>query len=97
MLTRDSRERDFPSLAGRAYLNSAAEGIPPLQVEQALRSYFADHVLGMDGRIAHARWHDALRESVGALYGFVGGRDQRLLLFVRGVQPRGARIATASR
>jgi selenocysteine lyase/cysteine desulfurase len=69
MLTRDSRERDFPSLAGRAYLNSAAEGIPPLQVEQALRSYFADHVLGMDGRVAHARWHDALRESIGALYG----------------------------
>ncbi len=44
----------FSVTRGRAYLNSAAEGIPPLQVEQALRSYFADHVLGMDGRIAHA-------------------------------------------
>jgi cysteine desulfurase / selenocysteine lyase len=69
MLTPESRNRDFPSLANRVYLNSAAEGIPPLAVEQAFRTYFADHVLGMDGRAKHAIWHDALRESVGALYG----------------------------
>lgn len=69
MLTRETRERDFPSLNGRVYLNSAAEGIPPLSVGRALQSYFADHLLGMDGRVEHARWHEAVRESTGVLYG----------------------------
>ena len=50
MLTADTRRRDFPSLDGRAYLNSAAEGIPPLAVGDALARYFRDKQLGMDGR-----------------------------------------------
>ena len=54
MLTPDSRRRDFPSLTGRVYLNSAAEGIPPQSVREALLQYFADKVRGMDGRVAHA-------------------------------------------
>ena len=35
MLTPETRLRDFPSLADRAYLNTAAEGIPPPQVAEA--------------------------------------------------------------
>ena len=54
MLTEAVRGRDFPSLAGRTYLNSAAEGIPPLAVGAALQQYFADKQLGMDGRERHA-------------------------------------------
>ena len=50
MLTPLSRTRDFPSLGGRVYLNSAAEGIPPLAVGEALQQYFRDKLLGMDGR-----------------------------------------------
>src|SRR6266567_4150932 len=42
MLTPKTRKRDFPSLEGRAYLNSAAEGIPPLAVGEALQQYFED-------------------------------------------------------
>lgn len=48
MLTEAVRGRDFPSLAGMTYLNSAAEGIPPLAVGAALQQYFADKQLGMD-------------------------------------------------
>ena len=54
MLTDESRRRDFPSLTGRAYLNTAAEGIPPLAVGEALARYFRDKQLGMDGRTPHA-------------------------------------------
>ena len=32
MLTESSRQNDFPSLAGKIYLNTAAEGVPPLAV-----------------------------------------------------------------
>ncbi len=60
MLTAASRARDFPSLSGRAYLNTAAEGIPPRAVGEALAEYFHDKELGMDGRRAHAaRWEEA--------------------------------------
>ncbi|HVV99396.1 MAG TPA: aminotransferase class V-fold PLP-dependent enzyme [Planctomycetaceae bacterium] len=69
MLTPESRERDFPSLRGMTYLNTAAEGIPPLVVGQALQQYFADKQLGMDGRERHAAQLDRARELVGELYG----------------------------
>jgi len=60
MLTPSSRERDFPSLAGMAYLNTAAEGIPPLTVRDALDEYFRDKQRGMDGRDAHRQcWEEA--------------------------------------
>ena len=50
MLTAEARRQDFPSLEGITYLNSAAEGIPPHSVGLALQQYFADKLLGMDGR-----------------------------------------------
>jgi selenocysteine lyase/cysteine desulfurase len=53
MLTAESRRSDFPTLAQMTYLNTAAEGIVPLCVGDALRQYFADKQLGMDGRDRH--------------------------------------------
>lgn len=60
MLTPESRQRFFPSLQGMTYLNTAAEGIPPLPVAEALAQYFRDKQLGMDGRELHfAQWEAA--------------------------------------
>lgn len=53
MITRDAISRNFPSLEGRCYLNTAAESIPPAQVGVALREYWEHKLLGMDGRDAH--------------------------------------------
>jgi selenocysteine lyase/cysteine desulfurase len=69
MLTEASRRQDFPSLAGQVYLNTAAEGIPPLSVREALLQYFADKQLGMDGRARHeTAWQEA-KLLVGEFYG----------------------------
>ena len=63
MLTHDSRLEDFPSLAERTYLNTAAEGIPPLPVINALHQYAQDKILGMDGRDLHeVQWAEAKSE-----------------------------------
>lgn len=69
MLTDESRRRDFPSLTGRTYLNTAAEGIPPLAVGEALARYFKDHQLGMDGRLLHAAEWDATRSLAAEFFG----------------------------
>ena len=53
MLTAETRARDFPSLAGMSYLNSAAESIPPLCVQDALQAYWHDKQQGMRGRDGH--------------------------------------------
>ena len=53
MLSAESRARDFPSLAGMHYLNSAAESIPPLCVQDALQAYWHDKQQGMRGRDGH--------------------------------------------
>ena len=45
MLTETTRQKSFPSLTEMTYLNTAAEGIPPLEVGQALTQYFHDHQL----------------------------------------------------
>lgn len=69
MLTPESRQRDFPSLAGRAYLNTAAEGIPPPAVAAALAQYARDKELGMDGRQLHAGQYEAAKALVADFYG----------------------------
>jgi cysteine desulfurase / selenocysteine lyase len=69
MLTEKTRQRDFPSLADMTYLNTAAEGIPPLAVREALLKYFADKQRGMDGREQHAAEWQAARARVGELFG----------------------------
>lgn len=69
MLNDAGRERDFPGLRSRVYLNTAAEGIPPPCVAEALAAYAADKQLGMDGRLLHERQWDQLREAAGELFG----------------------------
>lgn len=73
MLTDATRRRDFPALDGRVYLNTAAEGIPPLAVSAALNQYFRDKQLGMDGRKAHAEQWDAAKALVAEFYGLMAG------------------------
>lgn len=69
MLSTKTRKRDFPSLEGKTYLNTAAEGIPPLAVGEALQQYFADKQTGMDGRKAHAAQWDAVKALTAEFYG----------------------------
>jgi len=69
MLTETSRSEQFPLLNQMTYLNTAAEGIPPLAVGAAYQDYFKDLQFGMDGRRAHYARHAALRESAGRLLG----------------------------
>lgn len=60
MLDDASRREAFPSLESMTYLNTAAEGIPPVAVGEALGQYFRDKQLGMDGRERHfAQWEAA--------------------------------------
>ena len=69
MLDTATRTRDFPSLEGVVYLNTAAEGIPPLAVGAALATYFHDKQLGMDGRLRHAAVHAEARRLAAAMIG----------------------------
>ncbi len=69
MLDTLSRRRDFPALEGMVYLNTAAEGIPPPAVAEALAAYARDKQLGMDGRIPHTLVHAEARRLAAALIG----------------------------
>lgn len=69
MLTVESRRDSFPSLAEMVYLNTAAEGIPPLEVGEALNEYFRDKQLGMDGRERHFAALEETKILVAELYG----------------------------
>ncbi len=69
MLTDATRRRDFPSLDDMVYLNTAAEGIPPLSVRDALVQYFADKQLGMEGRERHAAQWQGAKEVVAEFFG----------------------------
>ncbi len=69
MLTPESRRQQFPTLEQKVYLNSAAEGIPPLFVREALDEYFRDKQLGMDGRGPHFAALEETQTLVGEFYG----------------------------
>jgi selenocysteine lyase/cysteine desulfurase len=69
MLDEHSRRRDFPSLEGMTYLNTAAEGISPMVVGDALAQYFRDHQLGMDGRERHYAQLDMAKELAAQMFG----------------------------
>lgn len=69
MLTSQTLAADFPSLHGRAYLNTAAEGIPPLAVHEALEDYWRDKSLGMKGRDSHFGRLESCREVTARLLG----------------------------
>ena len=65
------RARDFPSLEGIAYLNSAAESIPPVCVGQALQAYWRDTTRGMQGREAHFAALEVCREISAKMLGLL--------------------------
>ena len=69
MLTAESRRRSFPMLDEMVYLNSAAEGMPPVEVGEALAQYFRDKQLGMDGRERHFAALEETKSLVAELYG----------------------------
>ena len=69
MLTPESRHRDFPSLADKAYLNTAAESIPPLCVGEVIQQYWHDKLLGMKGRDGHFAAVEACREISATMIG----------------------------
>lgn len=69
MISPSSIERDFPSLPGRCYLNTAAEGIPPRQVIAAVQEYLDHKLLGMDGREPHFAREARARQSAAKLLG----------------------------
>jgi selenocysteine lyase/cysteine desulfurase len=69
MLTEETRRRSFPSLEGLVYLNTAAEGIPPLAVREALDQYFQDKQMGMDGRDRHFQQWEEARRLTAAFFG----------------------------
>ena len=69
MLTEETRHRDFPALADMAYLNTAAESIPPVSVHEALAQYARDKGLGMRGRVPHNETMEACREVAARMVG----------------------------
>jgi selenocysteine lyase/cysteine desulfurase len=69
MLSESSRQKDFPSLSGKDYFNTAAEGILPTSVLDALDQYGKDKVLGMDGRKLHARVWESAKQRTAEAYG----------------------------
>lgn len=62
MFTDLSRTRDFPSLQGITYLNTAAESIPPECVGEAIQAYWQDKQKGMRGREGHFAAVEQCRE-----------------------------------
>lgn len=68
MLSPESRLRDFPSLKNRVYLNTAAEGIPPAGVIDAIHQYAQDKLLGMDGRLLHQEQWIQAKSKVAQFY-----------------------------
>ncbi|MCC2672565.1 MAG: csd 1 [Armatimonadetes bacterium] len=69
MLDAAHRSRDFPTLARMTYLNTAAEGVPPLPVGEALATYFDHKQMGSAGREYHMLELDAARAATAGLFG----------------------------
>lgn len=69
MLTETTRYTDFPSLRTKSYLNTAAEGIPPQVVVDAIAQYGNDKLLGMDGRQLHEDQRQQAREQIAVAFG----------------------------
>src|SRR4028119_2075757 len=73
MLDEASRREAFPTLEGQTYLNTAAEGISPLVVGEALAEYFRHKQCGAAGREAHMGQWEAARAPTGEVGRAVAG------------------------
>src|SRR4028118_1861770 len=69
MLDEASRREAFPTLEGQTYLNTAAEGISPLVVGEALAEYFRHKQCGAAGRPAPTEQREAARALTAELCG----------------------------
>jgi len=69
MLNDEDRDRHFPSLREMVYLNTAAEGIPPVQAGEALKTYHEHKVTGMSGRESLFAEFESCRRSAADLVG----------------------------
>lgn len=69
MIDPQERARSFPSLAEMTYLNTAAEGISPTVVGEALELYYRCRRLGAPGREQLLAELQSLRELTGEFYG----------------------------
>ena len=65
----DLRRTEFPALTEMTYLNTAAEGIPPRAVGDALARYFHDKQRGSPGRDQHFAVWEQVRRLTAGLYG----------------------------
>ena len=74
MLDEQSRQGQFPSLSGMTYLNTAAEGIPPRVVHEALERYWKDKLRGMAGRDQHFATLESARTHTAQMFGLA--RDE---------------------
>jgi len=73
MLTTETLHRDFPTLEGIAYLNTAAESVPPVCVTQAVSDYMHHKRMGMRGRDHHFPRVEQCREVTARLLGLDPG------------------------
>ena len=73
MLTESTRLRDFPTLSGMTYLNTAAESIPPRCTGEAIEEYWRDKLRGMKGRDGHFAAVEACREVSARMLGLQTG------------------------
>ncbi len=73
MFTESTRLRDFPTLAGMTYLNTAAESIPPRCTGEAIEEYWRDKLRGMKGRDGHFAAVEACREVSARMLGLQTG------------------------
>lgn len=62
MISEETLRNDFPSLNQTTYLNTAAEGIPPRCVGEALQEYWQHKLKGMRGRDDHFARLEQCRE-----------------------------------
>ncbi|MBL9178082.1 MAG: aminotransferase class V-fold PLP-dependent enzyme [Verrucomicrobiaceae bacterium] len=69
MLTDSTRAADFPGLKGIHYLNTAAESIPPVCVNEAVAEYMRHKSLGMRGRDFHFPRVEECREITAKMLG----------------------------
>jgi len=59
----------FPGAQGRAYLDTAAEGLPPVTVHAALEEYWREKSRGSAGRARHYAMQTEAEQAVAALLG----------------------------